>query len=267
MSIPQSAYVAVKKFMREVGKISSLTELTDQMALATKSLGIEHIICVSAFGFAPLQDRTVMFGSLHTEWIEHYGRNKYYIDDALSNHALTLHDWGEPVWWTDFISEHDLTVVQRKIFKEAFDFGLKEGIVVPIPVASDLSDNISEYAFVTMGGDVVKSDELENTLRLLAIAAHGTARRIYLKAYRKNPSDLMEDVTDVVRNIDFSTLTHRQKEILSWICEGEGPSEVAERLGVTVGTVNDHIKAVKRKYGFVSTGEMTKALHRHRIFI
>jgi len=208
-----------------------------------------------------------MFGYLNSEWIRHYEKHKYYIDDALPIHALELKDWGEPLWWSDLLQRKNLTEVQKQIFREAFDFGLKEGVVIPIPVAVDDDDKISEYAYVSIGGDMVRSDELENTLRLMVIAAHGTARRIYLKKAKNSKTNLVEDVTGISRNIDFSGLTPKQKEVLVWICEGEKPSEVAVRLGITAGVVNDHIKAVKRKYHFVSTGELVKALHRHRVFV
>lgn len=253
--------------MRTVGKMTTIEELTASLEIPTRAMGIEHFLCVSAFGFEALQDRTVMFGYLHTDWINHYGNHKYYIDDAIPTHALTLKNWGEPVWWSDFFATHDLTLIQRQVFREAFDYGLKEGLLIPITVAADLDDVVTEYAYVTLGGDITKSDELENTLRLLAIASHGAARRIYEKSHRARPEGLLEDVTDVVKNIDFSKLTLRQKEILSWICEGEGPKQVADRLGIKEGTVQDHLKAVKRTYGFTTTGELTKALHRQRVFI
>ncbi len=257
----------MREFMACVGKFQSLGDMVDALQIPCRTLGVHHLICVSAFGFSALQDRKVMFAYLDNDWIRHYNKNKYYIDDALPIGALALKDWGEPFWWSDFLCRKDLTKLQVKIFREAFDFGLKEGLVVPIPVSADDENQITEYAYVSMGGDIVKSDELENALRLMVTAAHGTARRIYLRKARESKTGLVEDVTGISRNIDFSGLTARQKEVLIWICEGEKPVEVADRLGVTAGVINDHIKTVKRKYYFSSTGELVKALHRHRVFL
>ncbi|NVJ97446.1 MAG: LuxR family transcriptional regulator [Alphaproteobacteria bacterium] len=265
MSFSPDAYKAVAAFMGDVDKLDSIKALSDRLAEPLRLLGIRHLLCISAFGMPVLQDRKLMFGFIHSEWIKHYAGHHYYIDDALPNHALKLKDWGEPFWWSDFVAAEDLTKNQRKIFEEAFKFGLKEGLVIPIPVrVDDDTDQVIEYAYASMGGEITRSDELENTLHLLTLAAHRTARRIYL---RKAKGGLASDGVKIGPNLDFSRLTAREREILAWIVEGKQPNEVADILGIKRTTVITHLRNIKRRYQFGSTTEMVTALHRHKVFI
>ncbi|MFC4347376.1 helix-turn-helix transcriptional regulator [Kordiimonas lipolytica] len=265
MSFSPEAYRAIAAFMGQVDKITSINVLSDSLKKPLSLLGVKHLLCISAFGMPALQDRKLMFGFLHNDWITHYAKNHYYVDDALPNHALKLKDWGEPFWWSEFVATQDLTKTQRKIFEEAFRYGLKEGVVIPLPVrVNDETDEVLEYAYVSAGGELHRSDELENVIRLLSVAAHRTARRIYLKDAK---GGFARDIVQVGPNMDFSTLTAREREILAWIIEGKQPSEVADILDIKRTTVVTHLRNIKRRYGFGSTTEMITALHRHKVFI
>lgn len=265
MNLKQDIYAAVAAFMAEVDKCETIDALNQSLDRPLSAVGVKHCLCISAFGMPVLQDRKLMFGFIDNKWIQHYAENHYYIDDALPNHALSLKDWGEPFWWSDFIARSELTHTQRKIFVEAHNFGLKQGLVVPIPVRVDDDDIITEYAYVSMGGSLQKSDEMENLLRLLSIAAHRTARRIYMKDDRRGR--FVDDVVPISPNLDFTKLTAKEREILAWIIEGKTPSEVAMLLDVKTSTVATHIRNVKARYQFESTSEMITTLHRHKVFI
>ena len=97
------------------------------------------------------------------------------------------------MWWSELLAKQDMTSTQRQMFTEAFDFGLKEGLLIPIPVSTDDDDRITEYAYGTLGGDLIKSDEMENTLRLLMTAGHSAARKIYLQKAKSSPNGLVEE--------------------------------------------------------------------------
>jgi two-component system, NarL family, invasion response regulator UvrY len=61
------------------------------------------------------------------------------------------------------------------------------------------------------------------------------------------------------------TLAQREFEILLLLAGGSKPTEIAERLGLQIGTVTTHIHRVKKKLGARSLGELIAYAHRHRL--
>jgi DNA-binding CsgD family transcriptional regulator len=51
-------------------------------------------------------------------------------------------------------------------------------------------------------------------------------------------------------------LTPRQKEVLARLLSGDGDKQVARRLGISVHTASDHVKAIYRRLGVNSRGEL-----------
>jgi DNA-binding CsgD family transcriptional regulator len=48
-------------------------------------------------------------------------------------------------------------------------------------------------------------------------------------------------------------LTHREREVLLWVGDGMSNQEIAQRLGVSVGTVKQHVHNI-----FLKTGARTR---------
>ena len=46
---------------------------------------------------------------------------------------------------------------------------------------------------------------------------------------------------------DVQKLTHHEREVLEQLAEGFGYGEITEHLGITMGTMNSHVKAIYRK--------------------
>lgn len=268
MQLTQATLSAIAAFMGDVDHISTIDALNAALRKPLERLHIKHAICISAFGMPALQDRKPMFGFRDTDWLRHYRKHHYFKDDALPIQALALKDWGRPFWWSDFVAENALTDIQKRIFKEAFDFGLKEGVVIPIHAAANEDDTVSEFAYTSLGGSVQKSLELENILRMLMLAAHRTACRIYVKEARQSRTGFAEDpFFKVAPNTDFSKLTWMERQILNHYIDSDDLEAIAAAHSIKVSTVQTHLKNARRKFGFSSTKEMMVALLRHRILI
>jgi two-component system, NarL family, nitrate/nitrite response regulator NarL len=67
----------------------------------------------------------------------------------------------------------------------------------------------------------------------------------------KNFSDIAEP---------FSELRARQQEVIALICDGLSNREIADKLGVTEGTVKIHLHAIYQKLGVRSRIELMIAL-------
>lgn len=52
------------------------------------------------------------------------------------------------------------------------------------------------------------------------------------------------------------TLSKRQREVLTHLLRGDAPKQIAPVLGVTVHTVNEHIKEIHRHFNVTSRAEL-----------
>jgi DNA-binding NarL/FixJ family response regulator len=59
---------------------------------------------------------------------------------------------------------------------------------------------------------------------------------------------------------EFAGLSRREREILSMIAKCESTSAVAQRLGISVSTVRNHLKSIYRKVGVTSQVSLVRKL-------
>jgi RNA polymerase sigma factor (sigma-70 family) len=67
----------------------------------------------------------------------------------------------------------------------------------------------------------------------------------------KNFSDIAEP---------FSELSHREQQVITLVCDGLSNREIAEKLGVTEGTVKAHLYSIYGKLGVRSRIELMVGL-------
>ena len=66
--------------------------------------------------------------------------------------------------------------------------------------------------------------------------------------------------------LDEDKPTTREREIIQLLAEGSSNKEVAEKLGISVKTVETHRAAIMRKLGLHSIGELVRyAIRNHMI--
>ena len=60
----------------------------------------------------------------------------------------------------------------------------------------------------------------------------------------------------------FADLSPRAREVLAALVEGDGEKQIAARLGLSRHTVHDYLKALHRRFGVSSRGELLAAYRR-----
>jgi DNA-binding CsgD family transcriptional regulator len=58
------------------------------------------------------------------------------------------------------------------------------------------------------------------------------------------------------------SLTHRQREIVTLLCEGLNTKQIARRLGVVPAVVSNHLLAVRKANGLKNTAQIGMAAER-----
>ena len=68
---------------------------------------------------------------------------------------------------------------------------------------------------------------------------------------QKNFSDIAEP---------FAASSHRERQVITLVCDGLSNREIAKKLGVTEGTIKGHLHAIFEKLGVRSRIELMIAL-------
>jgi DNA-binding NarL/FixJ family response regulator len=76
------------------------------------------------------------------------------------------------------------------------------------------------------------------------------------------PANAGEVVTASQKRL--GALTERRRQVATLACRGFSNRKIAQRLGVTEGTVENHLSAIYEKLFIYSETELTTALKQHR---
>ncbi|MDX8463252.1 LuxR family transcriptional regulator [Mesorhizobium humile] len=129
--------------------------------------------------------------------------------------------------WSEVYNDESTTEDERRVLDEAATFGLRSGISVPLH-GPDGSFAIMNFA---QAGD----GEFRNrTIAYLQLAALHFHLRVAEFADPKGVEST-------------STLSSREKECILWTAKGKSSWEIGKILGISVNTVNFHIKNVMGK--------------------
>jgi LuxR family transcriptional activator of conjugal transfer of Ti plasmids len=136
-----------------------------------------------------------------------------------------------PLRWDELYSDFRTTRKQKLIFDEAKEFGIKQGVTVPIhgPAGGLASLSVSGAMSARNFESVWENHYDELTL----IAAH--AHEAMLRR------SLGDESYEPIR------LTDREREALTWTSRGKTAWEIAQLLSVSENTVQFHLKRCMRK--------------------
>ena len=157
-------------------------------------------------------------------WEAHYQSSGHAPNDAVIRRALSTSD---PIFWTDVRDGEPLTPQAVRIFGEAAEFGLREGFVTPI---HNLDGSISTV--MLSGGD---ADPLCPDTRT---AAH-LACIYYAARVRKDRRPPQAR----------APLSARQLECLRWTRQGKSAADIAQILGLSRFTVQEHLAQACARLG------------------
>lgn len=246
-------YEAVKDFLDKVNLVTTIGELESTIQPVLQVYGIQHYICTNMYGLECLADRKPMFGNWHTEWVDHYISNGYYVEDAVPQHDNGINNDGRPYYWSELIAQKKLAKIQYQIFREAWEADLREGLVIPLRVSK------SELAMVSMAGKEFKQNtEVQGILHTISMQAHRKAREILLQDYGKR---LMPDRLGRVPHPEISRLTPTELNILKFLAEDKSPADIAVMSGGSINTINKHSANIKKKLKVKSLyGAVAKAI-------
>ncbi|MER8576403.1 LuxR family transcriptional regulator [Mesorhizobium sp. M1409] len=176
-------------------------------------------------GLKPGQrDPTVMLNNYPAEWQARYFEMGY---DRIDPIIKTSRQRADAFRWSEVYNDGSTTDNERRVFDEAATFGLRSGITVPL--------HGPERRLAIMSFAQPWDREFQNrTVTYLQLAA----LHFHLSVAQFENSAVFENAP---------SLTPREKECILWTAKGKSSWEIGTILGISVNTVNFHIKNVKKK--------------------
>lgn len=173
-----------------------------------------------------LEDTTICL-SWPEEWRQRYFDKGYLREDPAHLH---LSKSADPYTWSETLACPDYTKQQKRIVREASEFGMHEGLLIPL---LGLGTGVAMISIAGSNRQLSLKDRAE--LQLAAIYAHAQIRAVSKRRERPAP-----------------VLSAREREVLQWAAVGKSDWEIGEILKISVKTANAHMEHIKRKFGVKS---------------
>ncbi|WP_192178599.1 LuxR family transcriptional regulator [Mesorhizobium amorphae] len=158
------------------------------------------------------------------EWQERYFEMSY---DRIDPIIKTGRKRAGAFRWSEVYNDASTTEDERRVFDEAATFGLRSGISVPL--------HGPDGNFAIMSFAQPRDREFQNrTVTYLELAAF----HFHMRVAKFANSSGSEEAPD---------LSLRERECILWTARGKSSWEIGKILGISVNTVNFHIKNVMRK--------------------
>ena len=236
-------------FVEEIAAARNAEELRSAIQRAASRLGFDTY-CFGMFYNEPGSGEPSHFSidNYRPGWAEHYTRCGYQEVDVAVTHCA---GHTTPLVWTRKLYD---TPQLKPLEEEGLAQGLDGGVTLPI----------HSPWLIGMGGLLLASGEHAD--HVAARAADFVATGQLLACH----------VAQAVRDLDLlpasmafrpaEELTPREVECLQWAAAGLPAQAIAQRMGISVATVNSFfLPAIRRKLGVASTLEAVSLAFRHRL--
>ncbi|WP_347905804.1 autoinducer binding domain-containing protein [Pseudomonas purpurea] len=168
--------------------------------------------------------KTDIYGSYPKHWLEHYQQNNYAtIDPSIMNGLRST----QMMLWNDALFENSPC-----LWSEAQDWGLRFGVTLPMRSPNNTLSVLSLARTYTPIG----AAECEHIRLRLHCIVEVLNSRLADIGHQQTTSELIE-------------LSLREREVLQWTADGKSSGEIALILGISVNTVNFHLKVIQKKFG------------------
>lgn len=212
-------------YVEAVRKVETLHELETVFRECVAPEGVTFFLSGMLVKPGGVNQTHLFVKSDEVPWFRYYQDHYLFLEDAAARISITAH---QPFTWRWVTENVDLTESERRVFTLASEFGLEDGIVIPIHGAEG-----------ALGGGTVAGQSLDTDAGEIAalqiIMEHTYYRGVaILNLHDANAPAL---------------LSARQRECLNWAQHGKSFREIAQILGISDHTVKEHIDAAKAAFG------------------
>ena len=209
----------IEEFVYLIEQTQNLKSLTDLFGSIIRQFGFDKHTCLSSVDLNHPPANSILIYEFPEVWVNRYKEKEYFKHDLV---LKSIYREAKPLKWLDLEEMDD---INQKIFYEAQQFGIRNGITIPLMMPGHYPCTIN------IAGEFVDVDpRAYSSLHLLSV--HYFNQLLLL-----GQSDFAPPA-----------LTPRQKECLYWAAQGKSDSDIAEILAIRARTVNYHIEKVREKF-------------------
>lgn len=216
-------------------------QILDDLLKTVKVLGFSHLILSGVpIGGQKLSPMVELMG-WPDGWFERYVDRSYAeVDGVCLFSGKTLH----PFYWDDVPPRLANTPASRKVDGEATEFGIRSGYAVPMLSVRHWQSVLS----------------LASNVRHLRLSKREESQVVTMATYAGAAVQSM-----AYGQVDWDTLSDREREVLLWIAEGKTAWETSQILAISEATVRFHIAKAKEALALASTTQAVVEAIRRRL--
>lgn len=202
--------------------VPTLGDLETRLRTLVASRGFDHFACgVLNLAPKPAEPAIRMLNAYPAEWQARYDANNYLAYDPVITHTIRQRK-AVPIVWPEVDALDD--PMQRRIFAEAADAGLRSGVTVS-------TQGQRQIGVLSLANDRTPARSRGDILNALGFAQ-------LLACYVQEAWDKLADSQGTYVTV---SLTTRERECLHWAAVGKTSWEIAQILKIAERTVVYHI--------------------------
>lgn len=228
-------------FIDDARAAKNENELFELLVECCRRVRIRYFALVHHVDFGVEKAPAIRMHNYPRSWQHWFDENRLGRSDPI-HRASQLCCGGFP--WSAVPDMIPLTSADKSVFAQARIVGIGDGYTVPAHVPGEFTGSCS----FAMSPDEPFPRELHSIAQVLGGIAFDAARRIM-------------GIRDIWPRLD-RPLTGRQRDCVLWSTRGKTDWETGTILGITKGTVIQHLKHARERYDVHNKAELSvRALH------
>ncbi|MDJ0949850.1 MAG: LuxR family transcriptional regulator [Alphaproteobacteria bacterium] len=219
---------SIEPFLEKIRSLDDLQAVHDALGVELNGLGFDRFAYHVLRPPSGIELGRSVLSSYPWDWLVRYKEEDYFNTDPVLGTAV---DRLFPFRWDEQFPDDERSPQERQFFGEAGDFGIRDGITIPIhgPAGGiatlNLSSELSDADLRELWA------RRQHDLQLIAYYAHDAILRcVYASAGTRR-----------IR------LTPRERECLLWTARGKTTWEVSQVLTITENTARFHLRNAMTK--------------------
>ncbi len=216
--------LAAFEYIERIQTVCEPAPIQDAFVAAISALGITNFALLEITPDPDTFGRGVIGDTMPDGWKQRYFEQRYAETDPCVIEIMTN---PEPFLWSEALGKSSADKLQRRIFHEATEFCLNEGMCIPIYGPRRY------MAFATLAGmhlDLTPASRA--AFHVMALYTHNRLMKLAQAGQCPLPG-----------------LTRREANCLQWVAQGKTDWEIGEILNISERTAHWYIESAKRKLG------------------